>query len=133
MIIHSLIIFSSFQRVSDWVVEYAAVKNITNAVLGQVNKGSRNNLNELYFSGMHNAKIIVTVNPAHWEGDFRLWESLASGALVFVDPLHTPMPYPLVHGVHVIFFSNSDKDDLFRKLDYYRQHAGTESTLYLTH
>lgn len=109
------------------------MKNITNAVLGQVNKGSRNNLNELYFSGMHNAKIIVTVNPAHWEGDFRLWESLASGALVFVDPLHTPMPYPLIHGVHVIFFSNSDKDDLFQKLDYYRQHAGTESTLSLTH
>jgi len=116
---------STRQRVSDWVIEYVAVKNITNAVLGQVNKGSRNNLNEVYFNEMYNAKIIVTVNPAHWEGDFRLWESLASGALVFVDPLNTPMPYPLIHGVHVIYFSNNDKDDLFQKLDYYRQHTGT--------
>jgi len=40
--------------------------------------------------------------------------------------LYTPMPYPLMHGVHVIYFSNNDKDDLFQKLDYYRKHAGTE-------
>lgn len=71
---------------------------------------------------MYNSKIIVTVNPADWEGDFRLWESLASGALIFVDPLFVPHQYPLKHGEHVIFFNNSDKADLWSKLDYYLAH-----------
>ena len=31
------------------------------------------------------AKIVVTCNPSHSEGDFRTFEALASGALVFVD------------------------------------------------
>lgn len=83
---------------------------------------SRTTVSAKYFQQMYNSKIIVTVNPSSWEGDFRLWESLGSGALVFVDPLFVPHPYPLVHEEHVIFFSNTDKDDLFRKLDYYRSH-----------
>jgi hypothetical protein len=69
---------------------------------------------------MHNSKIIVTVNPSRWEGDFRLWESLATGALIFVDPLFVPLPFPLLDGVHVVYYSNQNKTDLFQKLDYYR-------------
>lgn len=69
---------------------------------------------------MFNAQIIVTVNPANWEGDFRLWESMCTGALIFVDPVFVPHPFPLQDKVHVVFFSNNDRDDLFRKLDYYR-------------
>lgn len=69
---------------------------------------------------MFNAQIIVTVNPANWEGDFRLWEAMCTGALIFVDPVFVPHPFPLEDKVHVVFFSNSDRDDLFNKLDYYR-------------
>ena len=72
---------------------------------------------------MHSARIIVTVNPSDWEGDFRLWESLASGALVFVDPVFAPHAFPLEHGKHVIFFSNENKTDMWAKLDYYRNPA----------
>jgi hypothetical protein len=68
---------------------------------------------------MFNTKIIVTVNPANWEGDFRLWESMGSGALIMVDPLFVPHPFPLVDGVHVVYFNNQNKDELFAKLDYY--------------
>ena len=68
---------------------------------------------------MHNAKIIVTVNPADWEGDFRTWESLAAGALVFVDPLMVPHPYPLRDGVHIVYFSSHNKTELWEKLDLY--------------
>ena len=75
-----------------------------------------------YFDLMHNSRIIVTVNPSEWEGDFRLWESMATGALVFVDPIFTPHPYPLIDGEHLVLFSNSNKTDLWQKLDYYRQH-----------
>lgn len=71
---------------------------------------------------MFNAQIIVTVNPANWEGDFRLWEALGTGALIFVDPVFVPHPYPLQDKVHVVYFSNNDKDDLWQKLDYYRAH-----------
>jgi hypothetical protein len=59
---------------------------------------------------------------AYWEGDFRLWEAMSSGALVFVDPLMVPHPYPLLDKKHVIYFSQNDESDLFEKLDYYRAH-----------
>merc|ERR1711957_944835 len=50
-----------------------------------------------YFDALGRAKIVVTCNPAEWEGDFRLWESLLSGALVFVDWITAfeRMPYLL--------------------------------------
>lgn len=69
---------------------------------------------------MYRAKIVVTANPSFWEGDHRLWEALASGALVLVDPLHVPQDFPLVDGRHVVYFDNHNKRDLWRKLDYYR-------------
>ena len=71
---------------------------------------------------MYNAQIIVTVNPANWEGDFRLWEAMATGALIMVDPVFVPHQYPLLDGIHVVYFSNTNKTDLITKLDYYRTH-----------
>jgi len=71
---------------------------------------------------MYNARIIVTVNPANWEGDFRLWEAMATGALILVDPLLVPHYYPLIDQEHVVYFSNQNKSDLWGKLDYYRSH-----------
>jgi spore maturation protein CgeB len=85
----------------------------------QVNTLSRAQVSKAYFQHMYNAKIIVTVNPANWEGDFRLWEAMASGALVMVDPIFVPHPHPLLDGKHVIFFSNTNKTSLWEKLDYY--------------
>jgi hypothetical protein len=69
---------------------------------------------------MYNAKIIVTVNPANWEGDFRLWEAMASGALIFVDHIFVPHPFPLRDKEHVVFYDNNNQTELFEKLDYYR-------------
>ena len=69
---------------------------------------------------MYNAKIIVTVNPANWEGDFRLWEAMATGALIFVDYLFVPHSFPLVDGEHVVFYHNNNKTELWEKLNYYR-------------
>eukprot|EP00981_Chlorochromonas_danica_P006550 scaffold1431_cov167-Ochromonas_danica.AAC.10 len=109
-------------RVQEWVAAYGQSRNLSNVISGQVTGASRTTVSVKYFQQMYNAKIIVTVNPAQWEGDFRLWESLSSGALVFVDPLFVPHPFPLIHEEHVIFFSNKDKEDLFKKLDYYRNH-----------
>eukprot|EP00596_Hydrurales_sp_CCMP1899_P000524 CAMPEP_0119038306 /NCGR_PEP_ID=MMETSP1177-20130426/7141_1 /TAXON_ID=2985 /ORGANISM="Ochromonas sp, Strain CCMP1899" /LENGTH=529 /DNA_ID=CAMNT_0007000705 /DNA_START=165 /DNA_END=1751 /DNA_ORIENTATION=+ len=110
------------QRVQDWVAEYGNLRKVKNVVSKQVTGATRTTVSRSYFEQMFNSSIIVTVNPANWEGDFRLWESFATGALVMVDPLFVPHSYPLLDGVHVIYFSNSNKSDLFQKLDYYRRH-----------
>ena len=87
-----------------------------------MNKATRTSINKAYFEHMHNTKIIVTVNPADWEGDFRLWESMASGALVFVDHLFVPHPFPLIDKVHIIYYDNHNKTELWNKLKYYLSH-----------
>lgn len=109
-------------RVTDWLTEYVSLRGIDSSktVIGQINKGSRNSVSKAYFEQMYSSKIVVTVNPANWEGDFRLWEALASGALVFCDPLFVPHAHPLLDGVHVVHFDNSNKTTLFQRLDYYR-------------
>lgn len=108
------------QRVQTWVEEYAKDRKVERAIVGQINSDSRTTVSKKYFDLMHNAQIIVTVNPSDWEGDFRLWESMATGALIFVDPIFAPHPFPLIHGEHLILFSNTNKTDLWNKLDYYR-------------
>jgi hypothetical protein len=111
-------------RVQNWVGEYGTLRNIggKKVISGQVDYESRTTISRKYFENMYNAKIIVTVNPAWWEGDFRLWEAMGSGALIFVDPIFVPHAYPLLDKEHVIFFSNQNKTDLFTKLDFYRSH-----------
>lgn len=111
---------SSRLRVQNWVTEYAQDRQVKNSVTSAINKGSRGVVSQLYFEQMTNAQIVVTVNPANWEGDFRLWEALATGALVFVDPLYVPHGFPLIHEKHLIYYDNNNKTDLWSKLDHYR-------------
>ena len=88
------------------------------AVVGDTG-GHRKTVDASYFGWMRSAQIVVTCNPSHWDGDFRLFEALSSGALVFTDELHTPQPYALVDGVHCVVYDTHDKGDLRRKLAYY--------------
>ena len=62
------------QRVQDAIAEYIRIHNITNSKSGQLDLCSRTKICNNYFDSMRNSNILVTVNPAHWEGDFRLWE-----------------------------------------------------------
>eukprot|EP00605_Chrysophyceae_sp_TOSAG23-4_P002245 GSChrysophyteH1.ASY1.ANO1.2489.1 assembled CDS len=112
-------------RVQQWIQDYTQdpSKGVKNAIVEQINKATRSTVSKDYFDNMYNSQIIVTVNPANWEGDFRLWESLATGALIFVDPIFVPHPYTMIDGVHCIFFHNSNRTELFEKLDYYREHT----------
>ncbi|KAH8092321.1 glycosyl transferase [Aureococcus anophagefferens] len=57
-------------------------------IAGDVNSGGRREINDGYFGAMRKSKIVVTCNPSHWEGDFRTFEALASGALIFVDEMY---------------------------------------------
>jgi len=108
------------QRVSDWVALYGQTRNVQNIVTKQLSTATRTQIDRMYFERMYNTKIIVTVNPAGWEGDFRLWEALATGALIFVDPLNVLHPFPLIDGEHIVYFSNRNRTELFEKLDFYR-------------
>lgn len=108
-------------RVSQWVAEYAKARGVQGALDKPVNGASRTVISTGYFDSMHRAQIIVTANPSGWEGDFRLCESMASGALIFVDQMYVPRPYPLVHDKHYIVYDNKNKTDLFEKLDAYRK------------
>jgi hypothetical protein len=48
-------------------------------------------------------------------------EAMASGALVFVDKMHTPRWNELIADKHVIYYDNENKNELFQKLDKYRK------------
>lgn len=59
---------------------------------------------------------MVTCNPSNWDGDFRLWEAMGTGALVFVDESHTPVANPPIDGEHIVVYNNHDREDLVSKL-----------------
>jgi len=109
-------------RIVSWIHDYLEKHADVKGIAGDVNSGGRREINEVYFNSMRRAKIVVTCNPSHWEGDFRTFEALASGALVFVDEMYTPHPRPFVDGEHVVVYDNSDPEAFFAKLDYYLSH-----------
>jgi len=79
--------------------------------IGEFNSGHMNRFNKPdmreYFRLLKRSRIVVTCNPTKWEGDHRTWEAFASGALVFVDKIYTPMLHPLINGKHCIFYKMS--------------------------
>jgi hypothetical protein len=107
-------------RVKKWIDEYISLHGLSeSAYSGEVNSMSRPVISKQYFERMYSSKIIVTSNPSNWEGDFRLCEALATGALIFVDEMYVPRQKPFIHGKHVIYYNSHNKSDLFQKLDYY--------------
>ena len=39
--------------------------------------------------------------------DFRLMEAIASGALIMVDRMYVPRPYPLIEDHHIVYYGKS--------------------------
>ena len=93
--------------------------------IGEINHGSMRAFNDSemkgYFGMLKRSRIVVTCNPDPWEGDHRTWEAFASGAMVFVDRMFTPMVHPLIDGKHCIFYDVSIKglESLKKKVRYY--------------
>lgn len=114
------------QRIKEWTEEYVRARHIPvdRVRVGEINQASRTVVSNTYFDAMYRAKIVVTVNPSHWEGDFRLAEALASGALVFVDELFVPRPSMPLHDRHIVYYNNNDKAAFFALLDKYRAGFG---------
>ncbi len=93
--------------------------------IGQFTRGSMKRFNAPdmieYFKLLKRSRIVITCNPGQWEGDHRTWETLANGALVFIDKMYTPMIHPLVDGKHCIFYEFSDQglEELQKKILYF--------------
>ena len=84
----------------------------------------RSSIDPRYKQCLYDSKIVLHANPDPWEGDSRLWEALASGALVFVDRMYAPIGNPLIDGEHLIFYDLTDQgvETLERKIIHYLNH-----------
>ncbi len=80
--------------------------------IGELNQGTMKRFNDTdmkeYFRLLKRSRIVVTCNPGVWEGDHRLCQAFANGALVFVDRMYVPMRHTLVDGKHCFFYDLSD-------------------------
>jgi glycosyltransferase involved in cell wall biosynthesis len=65
------------------------------------------------------SKIVVVAQRDEWEDHYRLYESLASGALVLTDPM-LALPEGLVNGTNLLVYDTLQ--DLERLLTYYLKH-----------
>ena len=73
---------------------------------GVINEQGRNSVQSSYVRALIRSRIVVTCSPDGWEGDSRLGEALASGALVLSDALVAPPP-GLKHGRQLLFYSST--------------------------
>jgi hypothetical protein len=88
------------KQVLGWVGEAVDAWGLRGSAVGEVDHGGRREIqNKNYLQTMREARVVVTANPTGWEGDSRTWEALASGALVMVDTLACPLPFPLIDKV----------------------------------
>jgi len=109
-------------RIVYWVADFLDKYPQYHGIAGEVNAAGRREINQKYFDAMRSTKILVTANPSFWEGDFRFFEAVASGALVFVDEMYIPHPHPFIHGKHLIVYDNSDQQTFQNSLKYYLEH-----------
>eukprot|EP00656_Telonema_subtile_P052877 TRINITY_DN7479_c0_g2_i1.p1 TRINITY_DN7479_c0_g2~~TRINITY_DN7479_c0_g2_i1.p1 ORF type:complete len:197 (-),score=42.08 TRINITY_DN7479_c0_g2_i1:53-643(-) len=80
---------SARKRVVGWTSDVVHDKQVSHKMHGNFGTGGPGVLwqqpqYDVYFNELRRAKIVVTCNPATWEGDFRLWESLLSLSLIHI-------------------------------------------------
>ena len=108
------------QRVSSYFKDEYCVHN---GIIGLDGSTGRNSIQENYYQQMKTSKIVVTCNPDNWEGDYRLFEALSCGCLVFCDQLHANIPNPLIHKRHLIYYNRDDLDSLLNDISYYLENS----------
>ena len=72
---------------------------------------------------MFQSKIVVTCGPNNWEGDYRLYEALFSGALVCSDKIYTQVVNPFIDGEHLRYYDRGDFEQLLTLIPYYLEHS----------
>ena len=114
------------KRVVEWTKDFVDKHGLTNqSIVDNVGAGSSSSrFDESYLRHLADSKIIVTCNPWLWEGDFRLWEALLSGAMVMVDRMDIPewMPHPFEHKKHLVYYDTRNQSEFNELLEYYIKH-----------
>ena len=87
--------------------------------IGQWSDAKRATFDDNYMAILRRSQVVVTCKPCAYDGDYRTWEALASGAVVVMDPPDRtlqgegqvmPLAHaPLQHGDHVQFYAARDK------------------------
>jgi hypothetical protein len=93
-------------------------------VVGSLGSQGRAGFNNDFYLAMRLSRIVVTCQPDQWDGDYRTWEAFASGALVVMDRMFTPLPYPFVDGEHCIIYdvNPSGLRRMRERVEYYVEH-----------
>ena len=109
-------------KVANFIKNNFSNLNIHVGIVGKIGETGRNTIQKAYYNKMLHSKIVVTCNPNNWEGDYRLFEALASGAFVFVDKMKTPIKNPFINEEHLIYYDILDLEELKEKILYYLEH-----------
>jgi hypothetical protein len=112
----------SRKKVASFIKDTFHDYNIHVDYCGKHGEAGRSSIQHDYYNKMFHSKIVVTCNPEHWEGDYRTWEALSTGALVFVDIMKTPLINPLINKKHVIFYDRNNLSELKKNILFYLKH-----------
>ena len=74
-------------------------------VVGFIHKQGRNQVHPDYIRDMLTTKIIVLAQRDAWEGHFRLYEALLSGALVMTEP-QLYFPHGIIAGKNLVVYNS---------------------------
>ena len=102
-------------KVANFIKKNFSNYNIFVGICGNNSVVGRTTIQKDYYNKMFHSKIVVTCNPDNWEGDYRTWEALSTGALTFVDNMKTPIINPLINEKHVIFYDRNNLLELKKK------------------
>lgn len=96
-------IVASLDRVYSRSREIHAVVNVS----GKVERLEQNMIDAKYVDRLLSAKVVVVAQRDEWEGHYRLWEALASGALVLTDDT-LALPEGLVNGTSIVVYDSAE-------------------------
>jgi hypothetical protein len=98
-------------------------------IAGSAGALGRNSFQAPYFEMMARSKIVVTCNPDRWEGDYRLFEAISSGALVITDEMLTPVVHPFIDHQHLVVYDRNDLSTLTSAIDQMLDDEGLRSAI----
>eukprot|EP00040_Diaphanoeca_grandis_P042871 m.266257 g.266257 ORF g.266257 m.266257 type:complete len:429 (-) comp66165_c0_seq1:141-1427(-) len=82
-------------------------------------ENARNSPQQAYLKALRSSRIVLTCHPMPWEGDWRLAEAMASGALVITSFMLDPYP-GIKNGENVVLYNNTNQ--MMQLLQWYVQH-----------
>jgi hypothetical protein len=89
-------------------VEHQRKLVVDTSIQGDRAHAGRWGVSDAYATTLLRAKIIVVTQRDQWEDHFRLFEALASGAMVLMDEMLS-LPHSLQDGESVVFFRSLDE------------------------